>query len=121
MSSIFCPSVVELKFAEFERVIKQSLNLTTAEETSVQINHGWKKRAEKKTYIVDVLLITGKYFFCFILLTYEGSHREVYWDFLPSLTSSAGGAEGCSGQFPCTPSLHCPIANSASTQRQQPV
>ena len=24
-------------------------------------------------------------------------------------------------QVPCTPSLHCPIANSASTQSQQPV
>ena len=31
-----------------------------------------------------------------ILLTHEGSHREVYWDFQPSLTSSAGGAKGCS-------------------------
>ena len=29
-----------------------------------------------------------------ILLTHEGSHREVYRDFQPSLTSSAGGANG---------------------------
>ena len=29
-----------------------------------------------------------------ILLTHEGSHREVYRDFQPSLTSSAGGAKG---------------------------
>ena len=36
-------------------------------------------------------------FFSFsILLTHEGSHREVYRDFQPSLTSSAGGAKGCS-------------------------
>ena len=31
-----------------------------------------------------------------ILLTHKGSHREVYRDFQPSLTSSAGGAKGCS-------------------------
>ena len=33
---------------------------------------------------------------CFfkILLTHKGSHREVYRDFQPSLTSSAGGAKG---------------------------
>ena len=31
-----------------------------------------------------------------ILLTHEGSHREVYRDFQPSLTSSAGGAKGWS-------------------------
>ena len=29
-----------------------------------------------------------------ILLTHEGSHREVYRDFQPSLTSSAGSANG---------------------------
>ena len=28
-----------------------------------------------------------------ILLTHEGSHGEVYRDFQPSLTSSAGGAK----------------------------
>ena len=31
-----------------------------------------------------------------ILLTHEGSHREAYRDFQPSLTSSAGGAKGWS-------------------------
>ena len=31
-----------------------------------------------------------------ILLTHEGSHREAYRDFQPNLTSSAGGAKGCS-------------------------
>ena len=35
------------------------------------------------------------YFFS-ILLTHEGSHREVYRDFQPSLTSSTGGAKGFS-------------------------
>ena len=34
--------------------------------------------------------------FSFMLLIHEGSHREVYGDFQPSLTSSAGGAKGCS-------------------------
>ena len=37
----------------------------------------------------------GAFFFS-ILLTYEGSHREIYRNFKPSLTSSAGGAKGCS-------------------------
>ena len=37
----------------------------------------------------DVLL----HFFS-ILLTHEGSHREAYRDFQPSLTSSAGGVKG---------------------------
>ena len=35
-------------------------------------------------------------FFCFILLTREGSHREVYQEFQPSKTSFAGGAKGYS-------------------------
>ena len=34
--------------------------------------------------------------FLSILLTHKGSHREVYRDFQPSLTSSAGGAKGFS-------------------------
>ena len=33
-----------------------------------------------------------------ILLTHERSHREVYRDLQPSLTSSAGGAKGWSDQ-----------------------
>ena len=36
-----------------------------------------------------------KWFFS-ILLTHEGSNREVYRDFQQNLTSSAGGAKGCS-------------------------
>ena len=63
------------------------------------------------------------FFFCFILLTHKGSHREAYRDFQPSLTSFAAGAKGCSDHsgLRATPSLHCPIANSTSTQCQQPV
>ena len=38
----------------------------------------------------------GRSGFFSILLTHEGSHREAYRDFQPSLTSSAGGAKGCS-------------------------
>ena len=44
-----------------------------------------------KKLCVSVLLI-----FFSILLTHEGSHREAYRDFQPSLTSSAGGAKRCS-------------------------
>ena len=63
------------------------------------------------------------YFFSFILLIHEGSHREAYQNFQPSLTSSAGGAKGFSDhRFRAPPAgLYCPIANSASTQSQQPV
>ena len=41
--------------------------------------------------------------FFLILLTHEGSHREVYRDFQPSLTSSASGAKGCSDHRFCAP------------------
>ena len=37
-----------------------------------------------------------RWHFFSILLTHEGSHREAYRDFQPSLTSSSGGAKGCS-------------------------
>ena len=43
-----------------------------------------------------LILIGNKQGFFSILLTHEGSHREVYQDFQPSLTASAGGAKGCS-------------------------
>ena len=42
-----------------------------------------------------VTLVTHRHFLS-ILLTHEGSHREVDRDFQPSLTSSAGGAKGLS-------------------------
>ena len=42
----------------------------------------------------DEFIWAGDFFS--ILLTHNGSHREVYRDFQPSLTSSAGGAKGCS-------------------------
>ena len=41
--------------------------------------------------------------FFFILLTHVGSHREVYRDFQPSWTSSAGGAKGWSDHRFCAP------------------
>ena len=57
-----------------------------------------------------------------ILLTHEGSHREVYQDFQPSYDIFRRCCKGLfRPQIPCTPNLHCPIANSASTQNQQPV
>ena len=60
--------------------------------------------------------------FCFILLTHKGSHREVYWEFQPSYDIFRRWCQGLfRPQIPCNPNLHCPIANSASTQSQQPV
>ena len=42
---------------------------------------------------IDLMALLFSFFS--ILLTHEGSHREAYRDFQPSLTSSAGGAKGC--------------------------
>ena len=42
----------------------------------------------------SVALSWSRELFFSILLTHKGSHREVYRDFQPSLTSSAGGAKG---------------------------
>ena len=52
----------------------------------------------------------------FILLAHEGSHREAYQESQPSYDILR---RWC--QVSCTPNLHFPIANSASTQSQQPV
>ena len=61
-------------------------------------------------------------FFYFILLIHEGSHREVYQEFQPSYDIFHRCRQGLfRPQVPCTPCLHCPIANSASAQSQQPV
>ena len=55
--------------------------------------------------------------FGFILLTHEGSHREVYQEFQPSFDIFRWGCQRWfRPQVPCNPHLHCPIANSASTQ-----
>ena len=63
---------------------------------------------------------TESLFFSFILLIHEGSHREVYQEFQPSYDIFCRWCQGLfRPQVPCTPSLHCPIANSASTQSQQ--
>ena len=43
-----------------------------------------------------VISTSAEVTFFSILLTHEGSHREAYRDFQPSLTSSAGGVKGCS-------------------------
>ena len=48
--------------------------------------------------------------------------REVYQEFQPSYDIVRSWCQGLfRPQVPCTPSLHCPITNSASTQSQQPV
>ena len=52
----------------------------------------------------------------------EGSHREVYKEFRPSYDIFRRWCQGLiRPQVPCTLSLHCPIANSSTTQNQQPV
>ena len=51
---------------------------------------------ESKDEELNVYCISAYIYTFFLLLTYEGSHREVYRDFQPSLTSSVGGAKGCS-------------------------
>ena len=55
------------------------------------------------TYALNVRFLTQLFF---ILLTHEGSHREAYRDFQPSLTSSAGSAKGCSDHRFRTPAAY---------------
>ena len=62
----------------------------------------------KNYFLIFFLLFAGTFSACHqnlrrkfhiffsILLTHEGSHREAYRNFQPSLTSSAGGAKGFS-------------------------
>ena len=73
-----------------------------------QYFHGWSpKRIFIKIRPKMYSLIHPKAQFLslvfFILLTHEESHREVYRDFQPSLTSSAGGAKGWSDRRFCAP------------------
>ena len=66
---------------------------------------------------MDILLWKRQIFFLFffILLIHEGSHREVYQEFQPSYDIFRRWCQGLlRPQVPCTPSLHCPIANSAT-------
>ena len=62
-------------------------------------------------------------YFGFNLLTHKGSPKEVYRDFQPSLTSSAGGAKGClDHRFRAPPAYTTQLlTNLASTQSQQTV
>ena len=54
----------------------------------------------------------------FILLTHEGSRREVYQEFQPSYDIFRRWCQGLfRSMVPCTPSLHCPIANSLHQHR----
>ena len=47
--------------------------------------------------------------FCFILLTHEGSHWKVYWEFQPSYDIFRRWCQELFiPQVPCTPGLHCP-------------
>ena len=58
----------------------------------------------------------------YILLTHEGSHREVYQELQPSYEIFLRWCQGLfRRQVLCIPSLHCPIANSVSTRSPQPV
>ena len=77
---------------------------------------GWIKNCKPKPAyplytFVHLLLLLLLLLFCFILLTHEGSRREVYRWYQGLFRPRAQ----------CTPSLHCPIANPASKQSQLPV
>ena len=56
-----------------------------------------------KLNLFGQLKLTYSMPFFSILLTHEGSHREVYRDFQPSLTSSAGGVKSFSDHKFCAP------------------
>ena len=55
-----------------------------------------------------------------ILLTYEGSQREVYRDFQPCLASSADGAKGWSDHRFRAPPAYTAQLLTIATQSQQP-
>ena len=77
----------------------------------------WLDRAWRKS-----TFYSRSSFFSFILLIHEGSHREFNQEFQPSYDIFRRWCQGLfRPQVPCIPSLHCPIANSASTQSQQSV
>ena len=84
-----------------------------------EIGHCTKWISQLETKLMKHFL---SLFFSFILLIHKGSRREVYQEFKPSYDIFRRWCQGLfRPQVPCTPSLHCPIANSASTQSQQPV
>ena len=81
--------------------VKQELSLvnTWMEDCSSVVNP-WTHTVEVWSNVEDVwllLMLAGADYFCFILLTHKGSHREeVYRDFQPRHDIVRGsGAKGC--------------------------
>ena len=99
--SLLCPSllfwrgVIRRKILYFVKNIfcKTYPTAFTDSQDSGCVNFSRKKSSLAQT---DATYSKQASLFLKILLTHEGSHREVYRDFQPSLTSSAGGAKGCS-------------------------
>ena len=85
----------------FERTKKVVFSDIIRRYTIVVAVYGWSNKppapgAKDAEPIIQIPVATPPLPFFSTLLTHEGSHREVYQDFQPSLTSSAGGAKGCS-------------------------
>ena len=85
----------------------------------------WKREKERENKLGKRISSVVPWFFV-LFLSYWPTRDHIgrhTGNSNPVMTSSAGGAKGCSDHRlrARTPCLHCPIGNSASTQSQQPV
>ena len=118
-----CKSTVEVKHVKCPEqkaydACSQVLKPVTNIKSQRLFRRRWlDKRVDLRNHTPFCLIGHHVSFFCFILLTYGGSHTEVYQEFEPSYDIFRRWCQGLfRPQVSCTPSLHCPIANSASTQ-----
>ena len=125
----------------FQRKVQKSMNAHRRDwmAPSTKCSILWKGRKHRHRCIKMISWKIGGFFmprdrksslrgfvlFCFILLTHKRSLKKVYRKFQPRYDIvRRSGAKGCSDHrfHAHNPSLYCqPIANSASTQSQQPV
>ena len=104
--------IEDLQAAALKIIYRYNLSYAELLEMS-----GLDRLSERRLKLLDKFI-----FFFFHPADPRGSHREVYQEFQPSYDIFRRWCQGLfRPQVPCTPSLHCPIANSASTQSQQPV
>ena len=82
-----------LKIRSMDTTTTQQSSLSTATVT-VGYNGSINGSIVELSWDLMKLFFQILFMFFSILLTHKGSHREVYRDFQPSLTSSAGGAKG---------------------------
>ena len=82
--------------------------------------HVKQNNSQKVRPMIGPLLLSES-IFSLILLIHRGSHREVYQEFQPVMTSSTDGAKSCSDHRFRAPPAYTAQLLTASTQSQQPV